>query len=376
MLSYDISDPATKLLSNINVITSEKARLLSSLSEEAREAVRRYARISLIGSTTRIENAILTDPEISWIDDTLRKDGRPTAFIKDKAYIEDKLSKQRERSIEEVAGCREMLAILFQQAEDLFPLTEATIKGLHRELLKYYPPAAPYLGAYKVVPNNVVEMVAGTEIRRDVLKTADPGPITAAAMHELVDWYNGEIRIHPWPLAVASELVFRFLAIHPFQDGNGRIGRALFHLALLQSGDDPLKRILPHVAIDRHIERQKEEYYSVLRRCSDGKYSQNPADYRLELFLKFMLKMAREAFSNDIDFYANKHERSTRLSGAQEKVLACFKEHPEERLGLKEVVAAVGIPRRTAIHALGALVEGGFLQKVGSGPARRYQLTF
>lgn len=376
MLSFQITDSLTKILKDINIIASEKARVLASITEEAREAIGRYARISLIGSTTRVENAVLTDPEISWMDETLRKDGRPTAFLKDKVYIENKLSKQKERSIEEVAGCRDMLAILFQQAGDLFPLAEATIKGLHRELLKYYPPAEPYLGNYKIVPNNVVEMVMGTDIKRDVLKTADPGPITDAAMRELVDWYNGEIKEHPWAVAVASEFVFRFLAIHPFQDGNGRIGRALFHLSLLQSGEEHIKKVIPYIAIDRHIEKQKEEYYSVLRRCSDGKFSQNPADYRLEHFLKFMLKMLHESISSDVDFYVKKYEHYVKLSDAQIKVFACFKEHPEKKIGLKEILGAVNMPRRTAIHALGALVDGNFLQKMGSGPATKYRLTF
>lgn len=376
MLSFKITDEITSKLKYINGLAVEKAHYIESLTQDARDTIARYARISTIGSTTRIENAVLTDPEIDWMDETLERDAKPTAFLKEKKYIEDKLSKQRERSIEEVAGCRDMLLIVFSQARDLFPLSEATIKGLNRELLQFYPPASPYLGKYKVVPNSVIEIVEGTNIRKDVLRTADPGPITDTAMHELVKWYNGEIRNHPWPIAVASEFVFRFLAIHPFQDGNGRIGRALFHMALLQSDEKHLVEALPYIAIDRHIERNKGEYYMVLRRCSEGKFCQDPNEYRIEYFAKFMLRMLGEALENDVDFYSARYEKTISLSDAQRRVLASFREHPEKRLGLKDVLADVGMPKRTAIHSLSSLVDDGFLQKTGRGPATKYQLTF
>ncbi len=376
MLSYETPEATTRLLKNISELTAEMRRFLDTLSEDHREAMQRYARVSIIGSTTRIENAVLTDPAIEWIDDTLSRDGRPTAFIKEKEYIENKLSKERERSIEEVAGCRSMLAIIYTQSDEMFPLGTATIKGLHHELLQYYPPASYYLGKYKVVPNSVIETVKGTDIRKDVLKTADPGPITDAAMRDLVDWYNATLPEHPWPIAVAAEFVFRFLAIHPFQDGNGRLGRALFTLALLQSRDAHLKAVAPFLALDRHIEKTKEEYYLVLRKCSEGQFSQDPTQYHIGYFLTYLLKRMNEALNNDIPYYAHKYSAYISLAEAPQKVLACFKEQPETKLGLGEVLQHVTIPKRTAIHALTSLVREGFLQKTGRGPARKYMLAF
>lgn len=375
-LSFGITKELTSELLGIHVLASQKAHFLETLSGETREAMHRYAKISIIGSSTRIENAVLTDPEVSWLDETLCKDARTTTFLKEKKYIENKLSKQKERGIEEVAGCRKMLMIIFSQAGDLFPLSEATIKGLHRELLQYYPPAAHHLGQYKISPNSVVEVIEGTNIKKDVLRTADPGPITDTAMRDLVDWYNSAIREHPWTVAVATEFVFRFLAIHPFQDGNGRLGRALFILSLLQSRDEFLKKVVPYIAIDRHIEKNKEEYYYVLRRCSEGQFSQDTRSYKIDIFLRFMLKVLGAAIQHDVDFYEIKHTTYSTLAEAPRKVLACFREHPEERLGLKDVLKEVGIPRNTAIHALSVLVKSTFLQKSGRGPSVKYQLFF
>ena len=104
-------------------------------------------------------------------------------------------------------------------------------------------------------------------------------------MKDLIQWYNQILPSYPWSIVVACEFVFRFLAIHPFLDGNGRIGRALFILTLLQSFDNKLSSITPYLAIDRHIEKNKEEYYLVLRKCSDGKFSQDTSSYKIEYFL-------------------------------------------------------------------------------------------
>lgn len=376
MLSYEITAELTKKLKNISDLAAEKRVHLATLSDKHKAAMARYARISTIGSSTRIENAVLTDPAIEWMDETLAQDGRPTAFTKEKEYIENKLSKEHERSIEEVAGCRSMLAIVYQQAEDLFPLSNATLIGLHRELMQFYPPAEPYIGKFKIVPNNVIETVKGTEIKRDVLKTANPGPITEAAMRDLVDWYNTTLPEHPWTIAVATELVFRFLAIHPFQDGNGRMGRALFALALLQSTDENLKAVVPYIAVDRHIEKTKEEYYLVLRRCSGGTFSHDHYTYKTSYFLIYMLKVLGEALKNDIDYYSHRYTAYVNLSEIPRRVLECFKEHPEMKLGLKDVVEETKHARRTAIYALNVLLREGFVQKSGRARAAKYQLTF
>jgi Fic family protein len=375
MLSYEVTQEQTIKLKEISELATQWAFTLKAFPESVKEAMRRYARVSNIGSTTRIENAVLTDVEVGWLDRTLSRDGRPTSFNQQKTYIEDKLSKDRERSIEEVAGCRNLLAIVSTQAEELFPLTETTIKGLHQEMLQFYPAAAHYLGRYKIASNSVVERVIGTSIQRDVLKTADPGPLTEAAMGDLVRWYNETLPACAWTVAVAAEFTFRFLAIHPFQDGNGRLSRALFALILLQSNDN-LKAVFPYLALDRHIEKNKEEYYLVLRKCSEGRFLQDPKQYKMEYFLGFILKMLKEALSQDISFYHGRCVAYAKLTEATTKILDTFKDHPEKKLALKDVLQYAALPRSTTIRALNDLVKQEFLQKTGKQPAVKYQLVF
>lgn len=351
------------------------AELLASLDEDARVAIHRQARISTIGATTRIENAVLTDAQIDWIDTELATDGRPTAFAARRSQIEAKLSKDRERSLEEVAGCREMLSVVYAQGAELFPLTQATVRGLHRELLKYHPPAAYHLGRYKVLPNSVIERDAAIGAERIVLRTSDPGPITETTIADLLAWYNETLRQHPWPIAVGCELVFRFLACHPFQDGNGRLGRALFLLALLQSDDQVLSLVAPYLAVDRFIEQNKTEYYAVLARVSDGSFHPDPRKYELSLFLRFMLKVMNAAL-DAVSFYKDRVELIRSLSAAAMVVLQCFRDLPEQRLTPKRIRHQTHLPERTTSRSLRALVDAGLLQRYGRGAATRYQLVF
>ena len=373
-LSFPINDDAVRLLKRLDTLAGRQVRLLLTLDDARRDAIHRQARISTIGATTRIENAVLTDAQVDWIDTELCTDGRPTAFAARREFLQSKLSKDRERSLEEVAGCREMLALIYSEGPDLFPLTEATLRGLHHELLKYYAPASHHLGRYKLVTNSVVERDGGTGKERTVLKTSDPGTMTEIAMRDLIAWYNETLPDHPWPVAVATEFVFRFLACHPFQDGNGRLGRALFLLALLQSSDTDLRQVVPFLAIDRFIEKRRPEYYAVLARTGRA-YNQDSTKYDLPLFLRFMSKVTGEAL-DVISFYVEREESIRGLPEAAHAVLKCFKERPEQRLAPRDIRVLTRLPSRTATRVLATLLDHGLLQRYGSGAGTRYQLVF
>ena len=375
ILSFRPSAKLEKALKATQAVLERLALELNEISEDEQAWLHRWALISTVGASTRIENAVLTDAEIEWVDTTLSEDGRPTTFEERKDDILDKLSKDRERSIEEVVGCRELLLLVYLQAQELFPLSETAIRGLHHSLLRFYPAADHYAGCYKTSTNQVVSINNETGERRIVLDPAPPGPQTDTAMRELVAWYNQSLKEHPWPLLVATEFVFRFLAIHPFQDGNGRLGRALFLMTMLQADDTALNSIIRLISIDRQIERHRPLYYSILQQASDGRYKSDPGGYRLEPLAWFFLRMFDAALA-DISTLRQRYATLQRLSESAAKVLACFRSAPERRLKPAEIVAETGLVRRTVQNALKTLTEAGFLQRLGVGPGTRYQLVF
>ena len=375
MLSFTPSNKIENELKRLQGLFVETYKELEALPPDEARYLHRFALISNIGASTRIENAVLTDQEIEWIDTALNKDGKVTAFEEKRTFILDKLSKDRERSVEEVVGCRQVLTTVYLQANELFPLTEAVIRGLHHDLLRYHPKAASHAGGYKTAPNRVVSISHDTGEERVVLDPSPPGIITSTAMAELVKWYNNTIREHPWTLLVAAEFVFRFLAIHPFQDGNGRLGRALFILALFQSDDKYLSGITPYIAIDRHVEQNRPLYYAVLHKCSGGKFQAEPTQYKLEPLAWFFIKTMESSLA-DVKFYRKKYASLQKLSISALAVLNCFRSSPEKHLKVADIVEETELPRRTVQYALKTLTSQHFLQLLGRGAGSRYQLVF
>ncbi|MGE3920136.1 MAG: Fic family protein [Gammaproteobacteria bacterium] len=372
----------TKLNTNLFTELRKLDEVILSTYDELKQcdsdellAIHKYALVSNIGASTRIENALLTDPEVYWLDTVLTKDGHITALRKNWSKIENKLSKDRERSIEEVAGCRQMLILIYENANDFFPLRESDLRALHQQLMEPYLKKSPYVGNYKIQSNSVFERNQHSGEERIIFKTADAGPMTNVAMSDLVQWYNDVQMLDSLSIVVACEFVYRFLAIHPFQDGNGRLSRGLFLLALLQSSYLTLSFVAQFLAIDRAIEKHKLEYYDVLNRCSDGKFSQDPHLYKMEHFIQFMLKILQEALA-DILYYRKKYLAVKQLSESGIKILECFEDNPEIRLKTKDLREKTGLPRRTINNILVKLLDAKLIQQYGRGAASRYQITF
>lgn len=348
---------------------------IQDLSPTEKDFLQKHAFISNIGASTRIENALLTDEEVEWIDTVLSEDARPSAFDSYKDLIFDKLSKDKERSIEEVVGSREMLEIVYSGYREMLPLRETDIRALHGHLLRHYPKAKRYCGKYKPNTNQVVMLDHDTGSRTVVLDPASPGPITDAAMRDLVDWYNAESRDCPWTLLLASEFTFRFLAIHPFQDGNGRLSRALFLLILLQSGDKYLSEVSKYISIDRHIEQARSAYYLALRQGSNGKFRQDPKRYTLEPITAFFVRSFDKALA-DVQTYKSKFMKLNQLTELEQKILQAFKASPEKKLRVSDIAEAVGVTARSVQKSIKNLMHMAFLQKLGRGPQTRYRLVF
>ncbi|MCQ3805275.1 MAG: Fic family protein [Acidimicrobiia bacterium] len=144
-----------------------------------------------------------------------------------------------------------------------FPLTTSFIKELHALITRaqtFYDatdalgrPLRARLthGKYKTLANNV-RLDDGT-----LLEFAPPEQINGE-MERLVEWYNGMGDVHP--IVSAAWLHHRFVQIHPFQDGNGRVARALTQLSLERHRYPPL-------VVDRS---NRGDYLEKLDRANDG----------------------------------------------------------------------------------------------------------
>ena len=153
------------------------------------------------------------------------------------------------------------------------------------------------------------------------------------------------------------------------------MGRALFLLILLQSGDKYLENVAPYIALDRKIEQTKAQYYTVLHHCSDGKYQADPKTYKYDGFVSYFLKIF-EAALNDTTVYREKFRNLNQLSESAVVVLDCFKLSLEKQIKVAEIEKVTGLPRRTIQFALKTLTGQKLLQRLGQAAGSRYQLVF
>ena len=181
---------------------------LGNLAPERLSALRRIATIESVGSSTRIEGVKFTDDEVEKL----------LSGIDIKSF--------RSRDEQEVVGYAELMELVFESFAEI-TLTENHIRQFHGVLLKYSEKDARHRGEYKKFPNSVEAFDEEGRSVGVVFEAATPFD-TPRLMRELVDWTRDALDAgEHHPLLAIGVFVVRFLAIHPFQDGNGRLSRAL-----------------------------------------------------------------------------------------------------------------------------------------------------
>lgn len=166
----------------------------------------------------------------------------------------------------EITGHNEAINWIIEIVQSQTELTEAFIRQLHQLLLKesYEVEARTQngkatkrrieVGKYKTMPNHVLTQTGET------FYFAAPQE-TPAKMQELIEWFRKEKeKADVNPIILAALFHYRFIRIHPFDDGNGRVARILMNFILMQFG-------YPPVIIKTE---DKENYYAVLRLADVG----------------------------------------------------------------------------------------------------------
>lgn len=348
MLRTDTIQITTEILALIAKIDEFKGawRALGTLAPERLSALRRVATIESIGSSTRIEGSKLTDREVEQL----------------LANLEIKRFDTRDE--QEVAGYAEVMDVVFSAWQDI-PFTENYVKQLHQILLQHSEKDAWHRGQYKTNTNSVAAFNEHGEQIGIVFQTASPFD-TPRLMTELVSWVNAQREsklLHP--LLIAAIFVVVFLEIHPFQDGNGRISRALTTLMLLQAG----YAYVPYSSMESVIELNKEAYYLALRQTQGTIRTEAP---NWQPWLVFFLRSLAE----QVRRMEKKVEREKLVLASLPELSLQIVEMVRERgrTTMSEIVQVTGANRNTIKHHLRNLVERGHLSQQGSGRGVWYEL--
>ena len=197
-------------------------------------------------------------------------------------------------------------------------LNEVFIRNLHRILLK-----EPYekeaetpdgqrviriisIGDYKTTPNNVRTSTGETYY-------FTPPDQVKSAMTDLIDWYRNKEREREHPIIIAATFHYRFVRIHPFDDGNGRMARLLMNMVLIKHGYT--------VSVIR--QENRDDYITHLEQADKTEdltefinYIANSCEYSLDLHLRASRGESIEDV-DDIDKEIALFKRSMAISADQ-----------------------------------------------------------
>ncbi len=310
---FTITSKSIDLISKI----SEKIGEMNFLASESQHVnLRKKNRIKTIHSSLAIENNSLSIEQITAIIEGKRVLGAPN-------------------EIQEVKNA-------VQAYELLLTLDSASEKDLLRAHGIMMKDLVSRAGKYR---NDGVGIFDGKEI----VHLAPPADRVPALMADLFEWLR-TTDVHPLVKSCVFHYEFEF--IHPFQDGNGRMGR-LWQSAILKDW----RNIFAWLPVESLIKERQAEYYSALN------VSDTSADstFFIEFLLGLILSTIEEILESQVKVTAKVTQKVT---VNQQKILDLIKENPH--ITQNELTQAVGIARKNIVANMKKLQEAGLLVRHGA----------
>jgi len=221
-----------------------------------------------------------------------------------------------------------------------------------------------------------MQVVSGAIYQPTIHFEAPPSSVMASEMDRFLEWFKatgpgGEGSLPPLTRSGLAHLYF--VCIHPFEDGNGRIGRAISEMALSHGLGEPAL-----LALSQTIQSDRKRYYAMLEQSN----KELEVTAWLEYFAETVLDAQAYALRL-VDFLIAKTRLYDRLLGSlnerQEKVLArMFREGVEGfkgGLSAENYMAITGTSPATATRDLADLVMKGALRRTGERRHTRYWLN-
>ena len=250
---------------------SRLAVLLSQLPIVQEVEQKQQQVLALRPLSADLEGRIMQKLRLEWNFHSNAIEGNPMSYGETVTYLMYGLTAKGKTLKDhlDIRGHNEAIFLLLNMVKEARGFSESDIRTLHKIILvePYYsnaitPDGQPtkrmiQIGQYKDQPNHVITPTGETHY----YATPEDVPIL---MGELMAWYNTEKdnpQVHPSVLAAIFH--HRFVAIHPFDDGNGRLGRILMNLILMQKGFPPAIVKL----------KDREDYYLALNNANSGNYT-------------------------------------------------------------------------------------------------------
>lgn len=221
-----------------------------------------------------------------------------------------------------------------------------------------------------------MRVVSGPVGREKVHYEAPPGKKVEKEMKQFISWWGASLKSEDGLLR-AAVAHFYFVTIHPFEDGNGRIARALTDMALAQ--DENLGTRF--YSLSSQIMEERDDYYRVLENCSKGN---NITDWLVWFFGCYVraVRGAEKVIADVLakaDFWHqhNQTEMSERQRKVVNRLLDAGKGGFQGGLTTRKYVSMAKVSRATAFREISELLEKGILrQNPAKGRSVNYDLNW
>lgn len=209
------------------------------------------------------------------------------------------------------------------------------------------------VGKYRV---DEMSVISGVLDREKVHYRAPSPDRVQKEMDVFLKWFNDPSTPRDYIKSAVAH--FWFVSIHPFDDGNGRIGRAIADMALSQADNSPRR----YFSMSRQIGQEKNKYYDILERCQKGTTDLTAwIEWYLDCMLR-AIKGAEEMLSSILDkavFWQN-HSQAD-INERQRTVLNIFLDEDKGKLTAKRWAKLAIVSPDTAVRDVQYLTEIGIL---------------
>ncbi len=222
-----------------------------------------------------------------------------------------------------------------------------------------------------------MQVISGAIGKETIHFEAPPSSLVPGEMDKFIQWFNQtapggvkEIKKAPVRSAIAH---LYFETIHPFEDGNGRIGRAIAEKALSQTIGRPVM-----LSLSQTIEADKKSYYSALEQAQKSNditpwityfvFATLDAQKRAKELIEFILKKSRF-------FDRYKHNLNERQLKVVKKMLDAGPEGFEGGISAKKYMSITNTSKATATRDLQDLLKSEVLKSNGGGRSTHYDIN-
>lgn len=245
------------------------------------------------------------------------------------------------------------------------PLTQARLFGWHAALFPtgYSGLSRIAIGTWRDDAQGPMQVISGPIGRQRVHYEAPPAERLPDEAERFLDWLNAPIQAEPALIRAGLGHLW-FVTLHPFDDGNGRIARAIGDLLLARADGSPQR----FYSLSAQIQRERKAYYEILERTQKG-------DLDVTEWLLWFLRMLGEAVrlaNHALDAVLDKARFWQRMSGIalnerQVKVLNRVLDGFEGKLTSSKWAALAKCSTDTALRDIQELVTQGVLERSGAG---------